>query len=64
MEIPQDFEEWIGRAGTNEEKITKIRYSMMESLANDSTGSGVRIEKGKLGFRYDTIILIAEVGRV
>lgn len=59
-EIPQDFDEWIKRAGTNEETIIKIRSLMTGSVANDSTGLHVKIEDGKLGFTYDTIILIAE----
>jgi ubiquinone/menaquinone biosynthesis C-methylase UbiE len=59
-EIPQDFDEWIKRAGTDEETIIKIRRLMDESVANDSTGLQVKVENGKLGFRYDTIILIAE----
>ncbi|MDL5501616.1 MAG: hypothetical protein QSU88_00205, partial [Candidatus Methanoperedens sp.] len=59
-EIPQDFDEWIRRAGTDEETIKKIRRLMTESLANDSTGLHVKIEDGKLGFIYDTIILIAD----
>ena len=63
-EIPQDFEEWIERAGTDGEKITTIRHLMTESIAGDTTGLGVKIENGKLGFRYDTIILVAEVDRV
>ena len=60
-EIPQDFDEWIKRAGTDEEKIIKIRDLMTGSLAGDSTGLRVKIENGKLGFKYDTVILIAEI---
>lgn len=59
-EIPQDFDEWIRRAGTDEETIKKIRRLMTGSLANDSTGLHVKIEQGELGFTYDTIILIAD----
>jgi ubiquinone/menaquinone biosynthesis C-methylase UbiE len=60
-DIPQDFEEWIKRAGTDEAKTGTIRHLMMESLADDSTGLRVRLENGRLGFAYDTIILIAKV---
>lgn len=60
-EIPQDFDEWIKRAGTDDEKIIKIRDLMIGSLDDDSTGLRVKIENGKLGFTYDTIILIAEI---
>jgi len=60
-DIPQDFEEWMKRAGTDEVKTGTIRHLMMESLADDSTGLRVRLENGRLGFAYDTIILIAKV---
>lgn len=60
-DIPQDFDEWMKRAGTDEVKTSTIRRLMTESLANDSTGLRVRLEKGLLGFAYDTIILIAKV---
>lgn len=60
-DIPQDFEEWIRRAGTDEAKIRDIKRMMEESLADDVTGLRAKIEKGRLGFTYDTIILIAEV---
>jgi ubiquinone/menaquinone biosynthesis C-methylase UbiE len=60
-DIPQDFEEWMKRAGTDEVKTETIRRLMTESLADDSTGLRVRLENGKLGFAYDTIILIAKV---
>jgi ubiquinone/menaquinone biosynthesis C-methylase UbiE len=61
-DIPQDFEDWIKRAGTDEIKTDTIRRLIMESLADDSTGLRVRLENGRLGFAYDTIILIAKVG--
>jgi hypothetical protein len=61
-DIPQDFEEWMKRAGTDEVKTDTIRRLMMESLADDSTGLRMRLENGRLGFAYDTIILIAKVG--
>ncbi len=60
-EIPQDFDEWIKRAGTDDKKIIRIRDLMMGSLSHDSTGFRVKIENGKLGFTYDTVILIAEI---
>jgi len=60
-DIPQDFEEWMKRAGTDEAKTGTVRRLMMESLADDSTGLRVRLENGRLGFAYDTIILIAKV---
>ncbi|MFA4955864.1 MAG: methyltransferase domain-containing protein [Candidatus Methanoperedens sp.] len=60
-DIPQDFEEWMKRAGTDEAKTRTIRRLMTESLADDSTGLRVRLENGILGFSYDTIILIAKV---
>jgi hypothetical protein len=61
-DIPQDFEEWMKRAGTDEVKTDTIRRLRMESLADDSTGLRMRLEYGRLGFAYDTIILIAKVG--
>jgi hypothetical protein len=60
-DIPQDFEDWIKRAGTDEAKTGNIRRLMTESLADDSTGLRVRLENGRLSFAYDTIILIAKV---
>jgi len=61
-DIPQDFEEWMKRAGADDLKTGTIRHLMMESLADDSTGLRVRLENGRLGFAYDTIILVAKVG--
>jgi len=60
-EIPQDFQEWIKRAGTDEEKIIEIRDLMTGSIAKDSTGLRVKIENGGLGFTYDTVILKADI---
>ena len=60
-EIPQDFQEWIKRAGTDEEKIIEIRDLMTGSIAEDSTGLRVKIENGRLGFTYDTVILKADI---
>jgi hypothetical protein len=60
-DIPQEFEEWMKRAGTDEAKTDTIRRLMTESVVDDSTGLRVRIENGRLGFAYDTIILIAKV---
>jgi ubiquinone/menaquinone biosynthesis C-methylase UbiE len=60
-EIPQDFQEWIKRAGTDEEKIIEIRDLMTGSIAKDSTGLRVKIENGTLGFTYDTVILKADI---
>jgi ubiquinone/menaquinone biosynthesis C-methylase UbiE len=60
-DIPQDFEEWMKRAGTDEAKTGIIKRLMTESLVDDSTGLRVRLENGRLGFAYDTIILIAKV---
>ena len=61
-DIPQEFDEWMKRAGTDEARTETIRRLMTDSLADDSTGLRVRLENGKLGFAYDTIILIAKVG--
>jgi ubiquinone/menaquinone biosynthesis C-methylase UbiE len=60
-DIPQDFDEWITRAGTGEVKARNIRRLMMESLTGDTTGLRVKLENRMLGFTYDTVILIAEV---
>jgi ubiquinone/menaquinone biosynthesis C-methylase UbiE len=60
-DIPQDFEEWIQRAGTDDAKTGIIKRLMTESLVDDSTGLRVRFENGRLGFAYDTVILIAKV---
>jgi hypothetical protein len=34
---------------------------MKESMKGDNTGLRVNIEDGKLGFTYDTVILVAEI---
>jgi len=60
-DIPQDFDEWMKRAGTDETNTGVIRRLMMGSLANDSSGLRIHLENGRLGFAYDTIILIANV---
>jgi ubiquinone/menaquinone biosynthesis C-methylase UbiE len=60
-DIPQDFEDWMKRAGTDEARTGTVRRLMTESLTDDSTGLHVRLENGRLGFAYDTIILIAKV---
>ena len=34
---------------------------MRQSAIDDATGLGVNLKDGKLGFAYDTVILVAEV---
>jgi len=58
-EIPQDFEEWMKRAGTQEEQKRIIEQLMLQSLDGDRTELQVKLEDGRLGFTYDTVILIA-----
>ncbi len=58
-EIPQDFEEWMKRAGTQEEQKSIIEQLMLQSLDGDRTELQVKLEDGRLGFTYDTVILIA-----
>ncbi len=60
-DIPQDFEEWMGRAGTEKRKKDEIEGSMRQSMKGDTTGLRVKIEDGRLGFTYDTVILISEI---
>ncbi|MCZ7357976.1 MAG: methyltransferase domain-containing protein [Candidatus Methanoperedens sp.] len=60
-DIPQDFDEWIRRAGTDETKTNLIEDLMRQSAIDDATGLGVNLKDGKLGFAYDTVILVAEV---
>ncbi len=36
---------------------------MVESMEGDRTGLQARLDRGMLGFKYDTIILIAKVRR-
>lgn len=62
-EIPQDFEEWMTRAGTDKGQTEMIESMMLESIDGDRTGLWVKLENGRLGFAYDTIILIAQVRR-
>ena len=58
-EIPQDFEEWMKRAGTQEEQKRIIEQLMLQSLDGDRMELQVKLEDGRLGFTYDTVILIA-----
>ncbi len=60
-EIPQDFEEWMKRAGTQEKQKTIIEQLMLQSLDGDRTELQVKLEDARLGFTYDTVILIANV---
>lgn len=60
-DIPQDFEEWMGRAGVEKRKKDEINGLMMESINGDTTGLRVKLEDGRMGFTYDTVILIANV---
>ncbi|MCX9011675.1 MAG: methyltransferase domain-containing protein [Candidatus Methanoperedens sp.] len=60
-DIPQDFEDWMRRAGADRAKMKAIEGLMRQSMEGDSTGLRVRIEDGRLGFTYDTVILVAEV---
>jgi len=60
-DIPQDFEEWMRRAGADERKMEEIKGLMKRSVPEDSTGLRVKIEDGKLGFTYDTVILIIDI---
>ncbi|SNQ60604.1 class I SAM-dependent methyltransferase [Candidatus Methanoperedens nitratireducens] len=62
-DIPQDFDDWMRRAGTGEKETKIIKGLMEESIKGDSTGLRVNLEDGKLGFTYDTIILVAEISR-
>lgn len=62
-EIPQDFEEWMTRAGSDKKQTEMIERLMLESMDGDRTGLWVKLENGRLGFAYDTIILIAQVRR-
>ena len=62
-DIPQDFEDWINRAGTDGKTAKVIEDLMMQSMNGDSTGLRVKLENGRLGFTYDTVILIADVRR-
>ncbi len=62
-DIPQDFGDWIGRAGTEKRKKEEIEGLMRQSVEGDTTGLRVKFEHGRLGFIYDTVILIADVRR-
>ncbi len=62
-DIPQDFEDWMKRAGTGEEGTKIIKGLMKESIESDGTGLRIYLEDGRLGFTYDTVILVAEISR-
>lgn len=62
-DIPQDFEDWMNRAGTDSKMAKVIEDLMMRSVNDDITGLRVKLENGRLGFTYDTVILIADVRR-
>ncbi len=60
-EIPQDFEEWMKRAGTQDKQKKIIERLMLLSQDGDRTELKVKLEDGRLKFTYDTVILIAHV---
>ncbi len=60
-DIPQDFEEWIRRAGAHKRKMEEIKGLMRRSIDGDDTGLRVKIKDGKMGFTYDTVILIIDI---
>lgn len=59
-DIPQDFQEWMRRAGTGMEAARVIEELIKASVPEDRTGLRVKLEEGNLKFTYDTVILIAE----
>ncbi len=62
-DIPQDFEEWMTRAGSDKIQKEMIESLMVDSMDCDRTGLWVKLKNGRLGFTYDTVILIAQVRR-
>lgn len=60
-DIKQDFNEWMERSGTVGKEKSTIEELMLESIPGDSTGLRVRFDNGKLGFTYDTVILVADL---
>jgi ubiquinone/menaquinone biosynthesis C-methylase UbiE len=60
-DIPQDFRDWMNRAGTDANTTEVIEDLMRQSVNGDGTGLRVKLENGRLGFTYDTVILIADV---
>ncbi|MCZ7381701.1 MAG: methyltransferase domain-containing protein [Candidatus Methanoperedens sp.] len=62
-DILQDFEDWMSRAGTEAKQAKVIEDLMRGSVNDDGTGLRVKLENGRLGFTYDTVILIADVRR-
>lgn len=60
-DIPQDFNDWMKRAGTGMKETRIIEELMLQSMNGDGAGLRVKLEDGRLGFIYDTVILIAEV---
>ena len=60
-DITQDFEDWIRRAGTDEDKTMFIEGLMEQSIEEDTTGLHVKNNDGRLEFMYDTVILISDV---
>ncbi len=60
-DIPQDFGDWMNRAGTDAKTTKVIEDLMGQSMNGDSTGLRVKLENGRLGFTYDTVILVADV---
>ena len=59
-DIPQDFEDWMRRAGADKRKTEEIEGLMSQSVGRDTTGLRAKIEEGKIWFTYDTVILIAD----
>ena len=60
-DIRQEFDDWIKRAGTDENVKKVIRNLLIKSMKDDGTGLRVNLINGEPGFIYDTIILKARV---
>jgi ubiquinone/menaquinone biosynthesis C-methylase UbiE len=60
-DVYMEFEDWMKRAGTGEKEAEDIKKRMLGSIQKDGTGLRVKIVNGKLGFTYDTVILVCSI---
>lgn len=60
-DVYMEFEDWMKRAGTTEKESEGIKKMMLDGIKYDNTGLRVRIENGKLGFTYDTVIVVCSI---
>jgi ubiquinone/menaquinone biosynthesis C-methylase UbiE len=62
-DVYMEFEDWMKRAGTGEKMADLIKKMMLDGIQDDNTGLRIKIENGKLGFTYDTVIVVCIIDK-